>query len=508
MSVTAVPAARADDYNDLLDLLRAKGSLTQSEYSMLHSRHVKHVREAERADDAARRGHSVRYQYVPRAPDTVDMEAEASAVRAEVAARSAEASMRSAEAEMRSASIVRVAKYVPGKGLTFHAGAIDINLSGFVNGFYSYNSPGRGAAVAGGISSGSSGFDNSGVRNGLLPAALITKISTTQEGVDMQVVFGMYPGLNNNKPGAFNANTGGSSVGLGTPGIDFRQVYFTAGNEKYGTFKIGRDIALFGSDAILNDMTLLGVGSPGTVTDPGNTSFGRIGFGYVYADWIPQISYTSPKFAGLQGSVGIFQPLDQYNYAGGGLSATSTNHNSPMVQAKATYDFKAGDFKGHIWTGLFIQNSGPLSSARLGENSKTSRMAEAGEVGAKLDWRDFQAVAYYYYGSGLGTTGLLFDGIADNGRKRNSEGYYLQLSYTIMKKLRLAGSYGQSNLYQAPGENTPSLVRRNESEVGALYYSVNDWLTLATEFAHSESAAHRPGRATDNTVSAGAMIFF
>jgi len=42
----------------------------------------------------------------------------------------------------------------------------------------------------------------------------------------------------------------------------------------------------------------------------GNTTLGRIGVGYIYADWIPQISYTSPKSGGFQYSAGLFQGMD------------------------------------------------------------------------------------------------------------------------------------------------------------------------------------------------------
>ena len=48
---------------------------------------------------------------------------------------------------------------------------------------------------------------------------------------------------------------------LGVPGIDFRQQFATLGQAHFGTLKIGRDLGLFGQEAILNDMTLLGAGS-------------------------------------------------------------------------------------------------------------------------------------------------------------------------------------------------------------------------------------------------------
>ena len=63
-----------------------------------------------------------------------------------------------------------------------------------------------------------------------------------------------------------------AGVELGTAGIDFRQTYLTFGKPGIGTFKIGRDIGLFASEAILNDITLLAAGPPGGNVAPGNTS--------------------------------------------------------------------------------------------------------------------------------------------------------------------------------------------------------------------------------------------
>ena len=61
-----------------------------------------------------------------------------------------------------------------------------------------------------------------------------------------------------------------------------------------GTVKIGRDIGLFASDAILNDLDSVRrwLARPDNPR-PSNTALGRIGIGYIYADWIPQITYKS-----------------------------------------------------------------------------------------------------------------------------------------------------------------------------------------------------------------------
>ncbi|MFT8675147.1 MAG: porin [Acetobacter sp.] len=532
----ASPAARADDYSDLLDVLRAKGSLTDHEYSTLLAKHQHHAPAAESASPrhaarpthgasgarggqyaSATTGHGVGTGYEPGItfdPGSPEFDAtnraENAASRAQVSAQQAQAAL----AALNTSDIVRVDKYVAGKGITFKAGPININLSGFINGFYTYNSPAGGRPVAGGVSSGSSGFDSSAVRNGLLPAGFILKMTTRQQGMDISAVMGMYPGINNAKNGAFNANTGGSPVGLGTAGIDFRQVYVTFGNSDIGTFKVGRDLAFFGGDAILNDATLLSVGATGSNSAPGNTSLGRIGVGYVYADWIPQISYTSPKIAGVQGAVGIFQPLDEFNYADATnsvvshYSATSTQHSSPMVQGKVTYDATLGKLQARIWASFLIQHQQALQGSEISSAVRRGAMVEAGDIGAKLTYGPFEGVAYYYRGSGLGTTALFFDGVAANGRKRASEGYYVQAAYHATKRLKLVGSYGVSNLYQAPGEASTMLVRRNQSVIGAAYYQLTDWLNLVGEYANTSSAAHGPNTQSDNTASCGVILLF
>jgi hypothetical protein len=80
---------------------------------------------------------------------------------------------------------------------------------------YRHRSNGPNTTVLGGFAE-ASGFDESAVRNGLLPAGFLFKAATTQDGLDLSAVFGMYPGLNNSKPGALGANSGGSPLGLDT----------------------------------------------------------------------------------------------------------------------------------------------------------------------------------------------------------------------------------------------------------------------------------------------------
>ena len=129
--------------------------------------------------------------------------------------------------------------------------------------------------------------------------------STRQDNLDISATIGLYPGINSSAAAGVNG-AGLSRPPLQTPGIDARQEFLTFGDASWGTVKMGRDIGIFGKDAILDDMTLLGVGTAAGNVAPGNTSLGRIGVGYIYTDWIPQITYTTPNFSGFSASVGVF----------------------------------------------------------------------------------------------------------------------------------------------------------------------------------------------------------
>ena len=149
-------------------------------------------------------------------------------------------------------------------GIDVNAGDWKIDFSGNVNAFYvqtqcdhSTTDAGSTTAVTGGLAC--TGDKSAAVRNGLLPAALVFSATTRQADLDIDVTIGFYPGINSSA--AAGVNGAGQPTALSTPGIDARQAYFTFGDVSWGTVKLGRDIGLFGKDAILDDMTLLGVGT-------------------------------------------------------------------------------------------------------------------------------------------------------------------------------------------------------------------------------------------------------
>jgi hypothetical protein len=393
------------------------------------------------------------------------------------------------------------------KGIGIHVGAVDITVSGEVNGFYDHDRVDKSASAAmvdGGLAS-TGNTDASAVRNGLLPGNFSIALATHQMGYDVGVTLGFYPGLNS-VSGVGGANSAGNAAALGTTGIDFRQQFATVGKPSMGTFKIGRDIGLFGQEAILNDFSLLGVGSTGGNIAPSNTSLGRIGLGYVYTDFIPQITYTSPSSHGFQGAFGVFTPLDAVNFSG--QSGTLTGHDQPQFQGKLTYTSPdTHPVKVKLWSNVVtqsLQSNAATQALPVG----TGTQGTGFDYGGKLNAGGAEFVGYGYNGWGLGTTGLFFDAVAPSGLKRDSYGYYFQGTYTFVHKFTVGGSYGLSHLDLASFEVDPNLVKNNSSDIGGVRYKLTNWVNLVGEYTHTRAVAYGGYVATSDSIAAGSILFF
>ena len=386
------------------------------------------------------------------------------------------------------------------KGIGLEVGPATIKFSGSINAFYvndNPDTPGPTTAVGGGIASVGTDSSNA-VRNGLLPGYLLIDVTTQQAGLDIGAHFGMYPGINSANWGPLGANNGGQPTALATAGIDFRQVYMTIGGG-FGTVKLGRDIGLFGSEAILNDITLLAAGPPGGNVAPGNTTLGRIGSGYIYTDFQPQITYTSPSFGGFQVSAGVFQPLQS-------LTAPAQTNTAPGFQGKLTYDKTLGDVALRLWASGVTQKHETIGAGTGGLVSYTGRGMDAG---GKVTVGPFSAVANWYTARGLGTTVLNLLDTDALGNPRGSDGFYVQ-GLATFGKVSFGASYGESNLDLTANETAVgnTLVRKNSSYVGQIRYGLTDWVTLLGEYTRATSEAHGGNEADSDSIALGAILFF
>ena len=392
--------------------------------------------------------------------------------------------------------VLAVGVYGPAAGVEITAGDWKFTANGNVNVHYIHSSceSQTTAAVGGGLACrGSDGVDNSSsISNGLLPAALAIGASTTQNGYDLAVTFGFYPGISTND-GSPNLQQGAPllNTALGTTAIDMRQVFMTFGNASMGTFLLGRNIGLFGADAILNDMTLPGVGAGnGNYAAPANTSLGSIGLGYIYTDWLGQIDYTTPDLSGLKITIGIFDPLEPIT------QGTATPEASPGYHGKVAYT-----------NGPLYLSATYITQKNEGVGNVGDFTASGFDVGGKITFGNAEFLGWYYNGTGLGTTALYLFGATATGAKRDSDGFLAQFTYKF-GNTKVGVNYGESNLDLASGEASSALVKSNKKYTVGVYHSLTKNLTLLGEYSDVQAKAHNGLKNDSSNFNVGAYLSF
>jgi len=396
-------------------------------------------------------------------------------------------------------------------GIIIPAGDWTLDISGNVNAFYSYNtfedsnaanaSTSRGSLV--GAENGAGEDKQTTITTGLLPSFLSVSGKTRQNDLDVGFTISIQPGI-------------AAANSLSSAGQENRQSFLTFGDKSWGTIKAGRDLGIFASTAILSDMTLLGVGGAGANT-AGTTTLGGIGFGYLYADWKAQVSYASPNWNGFSFQAGLMQPWTISDFgsatkAGTGIAGiTNQSTSTPGFEAQATYEW-AGDVAGKVWAGAIYQKVEDLGVGS-GAGNFGDETARGFDIGANVNVAGFGLTGYYYDGKGIGTTGFLSNAFDDTGKRRDSDGGYVQATYTIPgvgTKLGLA--YGVSNLDDTRADRlvNADLVKSNERWTLGAYHPLTKHLNLVAEYNRTSSESNASGvkDADNDNVSLGAILFF
>ena len=388
-------------------------------------------------------------------------------------------------------------------GITIPAGDWTVDINGNVNAFYIHESANDKNVINGGLAgvAPAAGEDStSSVNTGLLPSWLGITGKKRENDLDISWTISFQPGASSH-----HALSGGS-------GSEFRQASLSFGDKSWGTIMLGKDLGLFGQDAILNDQTLLGVGAVGSGLGLGlgtgsTTTLGRIGTGFLYADFTGQIKYTSPNWNGFQFNAEIANPWQTLN-VGTNSGASSGNQTEPAFEGNVSYSW-AGDFSGKVWLEGFHQSVDGLPN---GAGAKKSEDAEVFGIGGKVATQGFEVVGYYYNGSGVGTTGLLMDGFDAAGNTRDSDGGYVQVSYKIPGVgTKLAASWGESNLDTANAADTAAagtLVSKNEMWTVGAYHPLTSNLNLVAEYSKVKSENQAGAQNESDIVDFGAILFF
>jgi hypothetical protein len=277
----------------------------------------------------------------------------------------------------------------------------------------------------------------------------------------------------------------------------------TFGDASWGSIKLGKDLGIYASDAILNDMTLLGVGRGGAIV--GNTTtLGRIGGGYMYADWKAQAAYTTPNFNGFSATVGATQAWN----AKGAASAASTlrGGGEPAFEAKVSYAFAADAVTGKVWASGITQN--------MQLSPTVERTSSAWDLGANVNAAGFGLTGYYGEGKGMGTVIQFRDAYTNANAKRKSEDWYLQGTYALPGVgTKLGVSYGESKLDGVTaGSDDNFNDKTREQMTFGVYHPITKHLNLVAEYTELDAKTDLVSGTDTNskakTYSLGAILFF
>ncbi len=383
-------------------------------------------------------------------------------------------------------------------GIVIPAGDWTLDIGGVVNAYYTRTTfSGDTGAGTGPLGLGDGNADSTAnITTGLLPNYLSVSGKTRQNDLDVGFTISINPGASTTSAGFQGAQQ------------ENRQAFLTFGDKSWGSIKLGKDLGIYASDAILNDMTLLGVGSSAGSLAGNTTTLGRIGTGYMYADWKSQVAYSSPNWNGFSFTVGLTQAWDS-----NASIPVATNPNvfsnsraggQTAYEGKASYEW-TGDVAGKVWASAISQNVADVIAAGNDER------ATAWDLGANVNVAGFGLTGYYGQGKGIGQTLQLLDGFDAAGKRRDSDQWYVQGTYTIPGVgTKLGVSYGESTLDGNSGEN----MRTTEDSmwvVGA-YHPLTKHLNLVAEYSESQrDVNNRVGadlNAKAKTVSLGAILFF
>jgi len=228
----------------------------------------------------------------------------------------------------------------------------------------------------------------------------------------------------------------------------------------WGMLQAGRDLGLFGRGGILMDGEIVhgfGLGSPCSTQSILGGACGFAGHGVLFPAFNASFMYTTPKLAGLQATVGLFDPSvnSEKNYE-------ITPY--PRIEAQLTYNFRdvLKVYGEAMWQRLI--NTIPVMDADgnpvLDTNGKPKdQVADASGLaaGASLSLGVLQVGGSYYQGTGLTMIVPIFNTPIFSDQHnilRKGQGFAGMASLTF-GSTKIAGGAGISKLKLTPSEEEP-----------------------------------------------------
>jgi hypothetical protein len=194
----------------------------------------------------------------------------------------------------------------------------------------------------------------------------------------------------------------------------------------FGSVTVGKDFGVFNTSAIGDKASQGGVGWLGGGADTGNATGGRIGTGYVYANFNPQVKFASNNYNGFAFKVAVINPEEPQD--------AEIETDSPRFEAQINYssEFDGGGIS--LWTGFLQQNVSVMGATSFDYD------LQGVDVGTKVNLGDFSIALSYTDTTGIGADGLY--GGTINDADVDATQWYLEAYYTF-DNTTLGYSYGE-----------------------------------------------------------------
>lgn len=322
-----------------------------------------------------------------------------------------------------------------------------------------------------------SGKGANSVSNGYLPTSIEFGIKTTRGGYDISAGFDYESGLDANKA----INLGGDT--------EANRIFLTIGNDEMGTILAGRFWGLYGLDATLEEMSLIGVGATASARSPLNTQLGTAGYGYIFTDRPTQLTYTFPSSDVGSIQIGIYQPFDQ-------AFGADSGSEEPGVHGRFRYNFGEGGFI----SSSFLTQSFNNEAAGISDTSSIV------DVVGKVPMGDLTFVGSYYSSKGVGHTVLFLDSHDGAGKARDSDGYFTQLTYKS-GDTTYGINYGVTNL-DATSNDELTLLKKNEKLTIGFYHDFVPGVKIMGEYSNFSATSHLGADIENDVFNVGIGFFF
>ncbi|MFT6154953.1 MAG: hypothetical protein ACJAYK_002776 [Crocinitomicaceae bacterium] len=255
----------------------------------------------------------------------------------------------------------------------------------------------------------------------------------------------------------------------------------------FGQFNIGKGFGIFNSNAIGDAGSGKGIGHMPGGADQGNATNGRIGTGYVYANFNPRIIYSNQFSDQTSFKVGVFNPEEPAN-------ASGVETILPRFEGQVTTSI--GDHR--LWAGFMFQSI---------ESTTEDYDMQAFDIGGRFKLGAIDVLAAYTVTEGIGADGLygLGEGLADAAVAGSQ--YYVETTYNT-GHITYGISYGMGA--QDSGANLSGAIAEIENilAMAFVHKKVTENLHLMLELQSFSSKVSKVTEQEYTALSTGIQLDF